>query len=87
MSEKNMLLRTISAIGFYLYELQLFLNTHPNNAEAIALFTQYRQKYLTAVADFERKYGPLSAVNGVSDSKWKWIRGPWPWEYSANAEV
>lgn len=86
MNERNMMLRNLSAIAFCMYDLQLFLNTHPTDANAIMLFSQYRQKYLAAAAEYERRYGPLTAVNGVSDNKWKWVRGPWPWEYDANTE-
>lgn len=87
MNERNRMLRNLSAIAFCMYDLQLFLNTHPSDANAIMLFSQYRQKYRTAAAEYERKYGPLTAENGVVDNSWRWVRGPWPWEYDANTEV
>ncbi|HEX3027330.1 MAG TPA: spore coat protein CotJB [Clostridia bacterium] len=87
MNEKGMLLNNLSAVAFSMVDLHLFLNTHPENASAIALFSQYRQKYMALVAEYERMYGPLSAVNGVQDNRWAWIRSPWPWEYGANTEV
>lgn len=87
MSEKSMLLRNLSAIAFSLYDLHLFLNTHPYDTNAIKLFTQLKQKYMVVAAEYERRYGPLTAANGVSGSKWKWVNSPWPWEYSFNSEV
>jgi spore coat protein JB len=87
MKEKRELMRTLSAIAFYLVDLNLYLDTHPNDVNAMMLFNQYREKYLTLVAEYERKYGPLMAINGVKDNKWKWINDPWPWEFSANMEV
>ena len=85
MNEKNALLRTLSALAFSMFDLHLFLNTHPDDAGALAMYSQYQQKYLAAAAEFERKYGPLTAMNGISDNQWKWIRSPWPWEYGFNA--
>ena len=87
MNEKSSLLRSLSAIRFSLVDLNLFLNTHPNDMAALALFKQYKEKYLMLAAEYERKYGPLMAINGAVDNKWKWVKDPWPWEYSANTEV
>lgn len=87
MSEQSSLLKSVGVVGFNLYDLHLFLNTHPDDPSAIALYNNYRQKYLILTAEYERKYGPLTAINGVSDNKWVWIKGPWPWEYRANVEV
>ena len=81
------MIRELSALAFALYDLQLFLDTHPNDVNAITLYNQYRQKYLALVAEYERRYGPLTALNGAADNQWKWIRSPWPWEYGANMEV
>ena len=87
MNEKGKLLRDLSALAFSLYDLQLFLDTHPEDGNAIALFNQYRQKYMETAAEYESKFGPITAMNGVQDNSWKWIKSPWPWEYNANMEV
>jgi spore coat protein JB len=87
MNEKNMLMRNLAAISFSLLDLHLYLNTHPNDVNAIMLFNQYKQKYMVLSAEYERTYGPLTAMNGASDNTWKWIKDPWPWEYDANVGV
>ncbi len=87
MSEKEMLLRNVCALGFTLYDLNLYLDTHPCDVNALALFTQYRQQYMQAAGQYEQKYGPLTAMNGVSGNVWGWAKDPWPWEYAANTEV
>jgi spore coat protein JB len=87
MDERNTLLKNLSAIGFYLFDLHLFLNTHPNETRAMELYSRYRQQFLALTAEFESKFGPLTALNGVSGNEWKWVRSPWPWEYSGNTEV
>lgn len=87
MNEKNTLLKELSALHFSLIDLNLYLNTHPFDTKALALFTQYRQKYMELKEEYERMYGPLSAMNGVQGNAWKWVLEPWPWEYAANVEV
>lgn len=81
------LLRELSALGFVLLELHLYLDTHPRDVNALNLFTQYRAKYLEVLDEYERAYGPVTAVNGVSGNTWKWVEDPWPWETDANVEV
>lgn len=87
MNDHTSLMRSLSAVAFSMYDLQLFLDTHPENTNAMALFEQYRQKYLELAAEYEKRFGPLTAMNGVSDRQWKWIHSPWPWEYNANLEA
>jgi spore coat protein JB len=85
MNEKNSLLRNLGAISFTMYDLHLYLDTHPYDAAALSLYNRYKQKYLILVAEYERNYGPLTAVNAAVGDKWQWINDPWPWEYAANA--
>lgn len=86
MDEKSTLLKNLSAISFSMYDLHLFLDTHPNDLSALTLYNQYKQKYIVLATEYESKFGPISAMNGVSNNQWKWIRSPWPWEYNFNVE-
>lgn len=87
MNEKNTLLKNLSAVGFSMIDLQLYLDTHPTDTSALSLYSQYRQKFIALSAEYEKKYGPLTAMNGASQDCWLWIKNPWPWEYEANVEV
>lgn len=87
MNEKGMLLNNLGAAAFSMYDLQLYLDTHPYDVNALSLYNQHKQRFLTLTAEYERKYGPLTALNGASANYWDWIKGPWPWEYSATEEV
>lgn len=87
MDERSALMRNLSAVGFAMLDLHLFLNTHPHNASAISLYTQYKQRYQVLSAEYEQKYGPLTALNGVSGDTWKWVQSPWPWQETAGMEV
>lgn len=66
---------------FSLIEINLFLDTHPSDREALAAFGDYRKKYIAARKEFEDKFGPLTAFSeNPSDSTWCWIQDPWPWQ-------
>ena len=87
MNERTSLLRSIQAVGVVMFDLHLYLNTHPHDQTALALFYKYRNKYSALVASYERMYGPLTAGSDENTTHWQWISDPWPWEYSANAEA
>ncbi|MBR5428552.1 MAG: spore coat protein CotJB, partial [Clostridia bacterium] len=77
MSEREKLLREISAAQFAAWELNLYLDTHFPDARAGALKNGYEKKYNALVAQYEEKYGPLTAFG---DGDERWTAGPWPWE-------
>lgn len=85
---KNMLLKEIQQLAFRMYDLGLFLDTHPREERAIALYNTTLNKYKTMVSNFEKLYGPLSLKSDeLGCSEWKWINGPWPWENHNCEEV
>ncbi len=79
MSEQEKLYRRITAHSFSIWELHLFLDSHPNNADAAKKLEQCRKKREELVAEYEAAYGPLNEL-GSQTSRWAWITGPWPWE-------
>ncbi len=82
MTEKQMLKRKIWELDFAIHELVLYLNTHPTCQKGLAMTTRYRAQRTAAVAEYERKFGPLgqTADSIPANGSWKWINGPWPWE-------
>ncbi len=77
--DKEMMLRRLSSIKFAIVELNLFLDTHPNNQEALKMFKTNTQKYTVLLNEYQKKYGPIIA-SGNDNTDWDWIKGPWPWE-------
>ena len=77
MNKREKLLRSISAAQFALWELHLYLNTHPADMEALALHAQYEVKLAKLRAEFEEKYGPLTPATGEGV---EWLKNPWPWD-------
>lgn len=81
-------LKEIQELGFRMYDIALFLDTHPHEACAISEYTATLSKYNAMVKNFEKLYGPLT-IGSIGDcaSEWDWTKGPWPWEVSENEEV
>lgn len=78
------LLKVIQIYDFYLYDLNLFLDTHPNDRNALAKFNEIKERRKKAVDIYIEKYGPLNAIQNDSDEHFYWADDPWPWERSAN---
>ncbi len=85
MSEQQRLRRKISAYSFSIWELHLFLDSHPNNCEAAKKMDEYRKKYEELKAQYEASYGPLNE-NRSKTSRWDWVTNPWPWETEEDDE-
>ena len=78
---KDQLLRLIATTGFACVDACLYLDTHPEDSEAIAYFREMNLKYQEALHEYSQKYGPLnlSHVHHPTDY-WKWVDQPWPWQ-------
>lgn len=88
MNDRQALMRNIQAIGLSMYDLHLFLDTHPEDRTALELYKRYRAKYDALVGEYERQYGPLTAGSEASTRDgWRWVEDPWPWEITANEEA
>ena len=73
-------LRRVQEADFVLYDLNLFLDTHPTNQMALDLFRQFQQEFAEAAADYESQFGPLVADDADTTQGWAWVQTPWPWE-------
>ena len=78
------LLNAIQMYHFYLYDLNLYLDTHPNDKKALAKFNAIKRKLNEAQRIYNQKYGPLNALENNSEDNFYWVDGPWPWERGAN---
>lgn len=87
MKNRNELLHIIQKYDFALYDLMLYLDTHPHCREAQRLFDRYRSQRAEAVQEYTKQFGPLQAIDSCTDGKWNWGEGPYPWEKEANLNV
>ena len=79
-NDKMALMRQIQAYSFAVLEVGLYLNTHPNDAEAMAYYEKYNTLLRESTEAYECKFGPLT-MRGVKGDTWSWINDPWPWEF------
>jgi spore coat protein JB len=74
-------LEEIQAVDFVLVELNLYLDTHPQDQAAMQQYNQYAQFSKKLKAEFEARYGPLQNFgNSFTDANWSWGSAPWPWQ-------
>ena len=71
----------LMALGFVVQELGLYLDTHPDDREALQLFTEYVKLLKQGRETFTSRYGPLLRTQVTGDSGYDWLKAPWPWEY------
>lgn len=77
--DREALFEKIRALGFVKVELELYLDTHPGCRVALDYYKQTVTALDELTADYEDRFGPLTA-KGVTDSeRWSWVDSPWPW--------
>ena len=74
-------LNQLRALDFVIHELGLYLDTHPNDSEAFALFQNYVELEKAARESYVEQYGPLTQNDAALSSSYTWTSGPWPWQY------
>ncbi|WP_297988088.1 spore coat protein CotJB [Anoxybacillus sp.] len=75
------LLHQLQAIDFVLVDLTLYLDTHPNDYEAIRQFNELSLERRKLKKQYETQFGPLQQYgNSYSQYPWDWSKTPWPWQ-------
>lgn len=77
----HQLMLRLMELEFICVELNLFLDTHPQDERALADFVVASEELLEAKHEFEAAHHPLLnyGLGHVSDG-WNWVCDPWPWE-------
>ncbi len=79
-TDKNSVMRNVYELGFVMTEALLYLDTHPNDAEAIEYYNSMRERYNEAVAAYESVIGPLTFNSTGAENYFNWAATPLPWE-------
>lgn len=76
-------LAELQALEFVVLELGTYLDTHPNDAEALRMFQQFAAMEHSARASYESRFGPLTR-DATTGDEFNWLNDPWPWNYEQN---
>jgi len=80
------LLWEIDKVSFAIVEMTLYLDTHPNEKEAIDYLNHYNRKKRQLMKEYAMKFTPLT-VECAQDNDcehWKWALDPLPWKGGNN---
>lgn len=75
----NTALCELMALGFAITELGLYLDTHRDDKDALALYVDYVNLAREGRKRYEAAYGPLQQT-AVTAAGYTWLNEPWPWE-------
>lgn len=78
-SDKDRLMLEIQKYCFYLIDLGLYLDMHPNDREALKNFNETRNKYYRLINEYNKNYNPLMFIDSTSNDTYKWLEGNFPW--------
>lgn len=80
-NNREVLLHEIDILSFICVEMQLYLDTHPYEYDAIAYFDRNNKMLNELRQEYAQKYSPLTLAEAdTSEQKWKWATDPMPWE-------
>ncbi len=80
-TDQKKALMYVDAVSFAALDSAMFLDTHPLDAEALEYFKHFNQLSNQAVAEYSKRYMPLSVSHAGCVKDWKaWAETPWPWE-------
>ena len=70
----------IRLASFGINELNLYLNTHPDDRNALAQYQCYREMRDKALEMYTAKCGPMTPYDSEDTACWSWVDEPWPWQ-------
>ncbi len=78
MSKRETMLRNLGAAEFKLWEIHLYLDTHPWDLQMVEAHNKAEVKSKALRHEFEENFCPLTAAKAQGV---QWLKGPWPWEF------
>lgn len=76
-NEKEAMKKVMEAM-FAVNDITLYLDTHPQDRNALNLHKQYVKDFEKAKKYYEDNFGPLSMYAEMNT--WSWVYDKWPWE-------
>jgi spore coat protein JB len=76
----NELLTALRQCEFACVELNLYLDTHPDDEEMLCEFNKYSKMLRALKAKYDAEVSPLQNFGFSPFSDSRWVTTPWPWE-------
>ena len=74
------LILQIAQCEFTCADINMFLDTHPEDERALMDYNCYAQQLMALKEMYEGHFGPLENFgNSMSEGSWKWVSQAWPW--------
>ncbi|MDI3311461.1 MAG: spore coat protein CotJB [Thermoanaerobacterium sp.] len=76
------LIKKIMELDFACIDLNLYLDTHPDDQKALRDYNYYSQQSRSLKTQYEQLYGPLMSFGETPSqcNRFRWVDDPWPWE-------
>lgn len=79
--ERRQLLEEIGKIDFVILELNLYLDTHPFDQQALDNIRHFQKMKKKLVQEYTEAYGPIMRDCMAENAcEWKWALQDWPWK-------
>jgi len=72
----------LMALRFAITELNLYLDTHMDDKDALDMLKTLNKLLREGTEKFVRLYGPQMITDLTSGEMFSWVDNPWPWEYA-----
>ena len=76
----------LQTLNFAIQELQLYLDTHENDADAFAAYKGFLKLSKEAHRRYVELYGPICRKDMADCPRFSWLDGAWPWELRGEKE-
>ena len=74
--------KELMALDFVAHELALYLDTHPGDSQAFALYRECLKLAAEGKKRYTEMHGPVLRSDMIDATSFTWIKNPWPWEYT-----
>jgi spore coat protein JB len=77
--DQKKLLDYIDAVSFAMIDTSMYLDTHPDDREAIAHFQKYQSARKKALKEYSQYFEPLTMDTAEVTDTFTWATTKWPW--------
>lgn len=80
-NNKTQAMQQLAQTCFAVHEAVLYLDTHPNDQNALEYYRRKQQQLTQASENYQKVVGPIRAcMVDTNSGSWQWVETPWPWE-------